>query len=904
MVGHDMKNRLRRLHALAARHLAGVIGAGRMTRCHGDMVRALRLVRRLPLLLAPMAVLGSAPAAAINYDFTYTVTPDALIWSVGSTHIVGVTITNTGSTPIPTPEIFKMGGSVQIVSGNAALSGGAAAFYSGPVSGPCTATSASLDCTGTISNASFSGTPYTLPFTTGQTIVATFAFALDNGTPGDRIKICVNGRIVSGSYVDTNDVPGCAEVQVGKPPTFDLTISKAAVFQDPNDPMWNIGSAQKFRIEVRTNPWVSPVSPFAKIPPGSVITVIDTLPPQFQPGFAGPSPWSCQWSSSNLGTTVTCTYVIPCCIPFVTSPPLDIPVIPRLANWIPVPGSYGNWEEYSNTATVQLSGPAFNPKAVAELFPQSNNTATAKVRVRGYDLTIRKTPVLDPAGGYWPGTDTRVWPLNSQQTYEIKLYNNGAPIGPGGLQLPVGSKIQITESMPPGIKYTGFVPNQFWMCSPASNAYIPSFTCEYTYTATLIPTGVYAGVFPGVLTINVEVTDAIPNHPSGVKYNTVRITKYPKATAPNIPAPSNVLSDDNPDNDFDSRPVIVRSPYDVAVTKTYPGYQNTQNWPANLFWTPGSNQSYYITVSNLGIEIPKVPPEGPIAVHVTDRIPDGVTLIGAYPSDMGWTCSSNVPLPATSSSSAPVIVDCWRDGMAAGESVSFQLKVKAAENVQSQNQIPGIFIMKNCAKVAFLPAVVDSAPGNNESCVVSYLECPGCRLPACNPPMIPTAAGACACPDGMRQRGRQCSKPVECRAPMVANAAGTACACPSGMRQRAGECLKGPECRAPMAVNAAGVCACPQGTQQRGRECVKGPECRAPMVANRAGVCACPEGTRQQGRECVRAPACRPPMIANPAGPGCICPPGLTQRGEECVRAAPDRPARPATPATPEQRGR
>ena len=230
----------------------------------------------------------------------------------------------------------------------------------------------------------------------------------------------------------------------------------------------------------------------------------------------------------------------------------------------------------------------------------------------------------------------------------------------------------------------------------------------------------------------------------------------------------------------------------------------------------------------------------------------------------------------------------------------------------------------NCATVAFSPVtpLVDSVPANNQSCVnVSDVKMatvippppggppivvpPPPGGPTCDPDtttrrgntcvckfgnMQRSSPSACACPAGTNLvAGKGCVRPLDCRPPMVPNAAAAACVCPPGLVQRGRECVKPPECQAPMVPGpVAGSCTCPPGTVQRGRECVKQPVCTPPMVANAAGVCGCPEGTTLKGRECVKTVVCRPPLVANATGT-CACPEGTELKGRECMKV--DRPA-------------
>ena len=82
--------------------------------------------------------------------------------------------------------------------------------------------------------------------------------------------------------------------------------------------------------------------------------------------------------------------------------------------------------------------------------------------------------------------------------------------------------------------------------------------------------------------------------------------------------------------------------------------------------------------------------------------------------------------------------------------------------------------------------------------------------------------GICMCPKGTIQRGRECVRPIDCRAPLVPNAAGTDCVCKSGLVLRRGSCVEPVVCRDPATLNSAGTgCNCPRGMISKGNTCVE-----------------------------------------------------------------------------------
>ena len=58
-------------------------------------------------------------------------------------------------------------------------------------------------------------------------------------------------------------------------------------------------------------------------------------------------------------------------------------------------------------------------------------------------------------------------------------------------------------------------------------------------------------------------------------------------------------------------------------------------------------------------------------------------------------------------------------------------------------------------------------------------------------------------------------------------------------------------CKEPLVRNPAGACACPDGTAQRGRNCVKPVVCIPPAKLNRRGACECPKGMVLRGNACI-----------------------------------------------------
>jgi hypothetical protein len=119
--------------------------------------------------------------------------------------------------------------------------------------------------------------------------------------------------------------------------------------------------------------------------------------------------------------------------------------------------------------------------------------------------------------------------------------------------------------------------------------------------------------------------------------------------------------------------------------------------------------------------------------------------------------------------------------------------------------------------------VIIGAGTNNETVTNSYR----CALKTnqagqCSSPMIANADGTCACPPGTVLRGEECVQTIDCRAPLIPNAAGTECVCRSGLVLRSGKCVESIVCNKPATLNSAGTaCVCPDGMVKKGNTCVE-----------------------------------------------------------------------------------
>ena len=139
--------------------------------------------------------------------------------------------------------------------------------------------------------------------------------------------------------------------------------------------------------------------------------------------------------------------------------------------------------------------------------------------------------------------------------------------------------------------------------------------------------------------------------------------------------------------------------------------------------------------------------------------------------------------------------------------------------------------------------------------------------PKCPPPQILNEDNICTCPP-----------------PMLPGPVAGTCICPQGSELVGGKCVTLPKCPPPQVPNADGICMCPKGTIQHGKECVRPIDCRAPLVPNAAGTdCVCKSGLVPRRGSCVEPIVCKDPATLNSAGTGCNCPRGMISKGNTCV---------------------
>jgi uncharacterized repeat protein (TIGR01451 family) len=145
----------------------------------------------------------------------------------------------------------------------------------------------------------------------------------------------------------------------------------------------------------------------------------------------------------------------------------------------------------------------------------------------------------------------------------------------------------------------------------------------------------------------------------------------------------------------------------------------------------------------------------------------------------------------------------------------------------------------------------------------------------CLPPLVMGPADQCVCPQGTVLVGKECVKPHTCLPPMIPGPTDQ-CICPPGTVLKGKECVKFKpiECRSPLIPNAAGTdCVCRPGLVQKGRRCVEPVVCKPPATLNRRGECQCPQDMVAKGNSCVererRTPTISPDdVIRNIPGGG------------------------------------
>ncbi len=226
--------------------------------------------------------------------------------------------------------------------------------------------------------------------------------------------------------------------------------------------------------------------------------------------------------------------------------------------------------------------------------------------------------------------------------------------------------------------------------------------------------------------------------------------------------PSSIGTDQNPSNDTACATVTPNNSgntVDVGINKT--GGTTPVQLPYYVF---------DMTVTNNGIAL-----SGSGNITVTDTVPANMTFnsIGGP----GWTCTPPSGGPGT-------VINCTYpvNGVPAGQ-------VLPVIHVNATAGGPAPYPpFTNCASVT---VAGDTVPGNNNSCVTV-------TKPAGLPPITK----------------------LECKSPLVPNAAGTDCICRTGLTLRSGKCLPQVVCRAPARLNKTETgCFCPDEMVLKGNGC-------------------------------------------------------------------------------------
>jgi hypothetical protein len=142
----------------------------------------------------------------------------------------------------------------------------------------------------------------------------------------------------------------------------------------------------------------------------------------------------------------------------------------------------------------------------------------------------------------------------------------------------------------------------------------------------------------------------------------------------------------------------------------------------------------------------------------------------------------------------------------------------------SESSLPDLPISCTWLSPLYSPQPVIIGLGMNHETVINSYTCALRLNPAgqCSPPMIPNGDGICVCPPRTVLRGGECVQPIDCRAPLIPNAAGTECVCQPGLVLRSGKCVESIVCKKPATLNSAGTaCVCPDGMVKAGNTCVE-----------------------------------------------------------------------------------
>jgi hypothetical protein len=97
-------------------------------------------------------------------------------------------------------------------------------------------------------------------------------------------------------------------------------------------------------------------------------------------------------------------------------------------------------------------------------------------------------------------------------------------------------------------------------------------------------------------------------------------------------------------------------------------------------------------------------------------------------------------------------------------------------------------------------------------------------------------------------KGKECVKstPIQCRPPLIPNAAGTDCVCKPGLVQKGRRCVEPVVCKPPATLDRRGECQCPQDMVARGNRCIER-ERRTPTISPGDIIRNIPGGGRDDG---------------------------------------------------------
>ena len=491
----------------------------------------------------------------------------------------------------------------------------------------------------------------------------------------------------------------------------------------------------------------------------------------------------------------------------------------------------GSFSGNDITLTSQTAGVTVAP-------PQQPWSATTTWTISGATpgqtvvLTANATKV---GGGTEPGTDQccageiRIVMPECKPPVDVKVEKEDTPAGGGGhwfnlwitnvgapISFPAGG-ITITEKIPTGMTVTG-VTGTGWSCLPPTIVGPGAMLCTFNLA--------------GSLGTSAQLSNSLVVH-----YTTTGPGPFKNCAT--VAIGSSVGVDGNPTNDTACVTVTPNDgKIDLGIEKTGGTSPVAQ---VNAY-------AFHLKVTNVG-----TPFNGTNNIVVTDIVPTGMTFTGA--TGPNWTCN------APPSLSAGQTLSCTYTGTGAASTGQSLGTIDIAAIANGPPPYPPF---TNCAVVGLTTGsgLHDTNSTNDKACVTVT------KPPlACPPPMVPgPIPGQCICPQPMHLVNGKCigtppPPPPTCTPPKVPGPVPGICICPQGKVDKGGKCVSLIECRSPLISNAAGTdCVCRPGLVRKGRTCVEQIVCNPPAKLNRRGACECPTDMVAKGKGCVERER-RPPQV-------------------------------------------